>query len=40
MPELSEFVPDVHFELIPIRNLVSNQQYQRNLSLEQSTLSR
>ena len=27
-------MPDVHFELIPIRNLVSNQQYQRNLSLE------
>ena len=28
-----EFVPDVHFELIPIKDLVSNQQYQRKLSL-------
>ena len=27
-----EFVPHVHFELIPIKNLVSNQKYQRNLS--------
>ena len=27
------FVPDVHFELIPIKNLVSNQQYQRKLSM-------
>ncbi len=26
------FVPDVHFEQIPIKNLVSNQDYQRNLS--------
>ena len=26
-------IPDVSFELIPIRNLVSNQDYQRNLSL-------
>lgn len=26
------FVPAVHFELIPIKNLVSNQDYQRNLS--------
>ena len=25
------FVPKVHFELIPIKNLVSNQEYQRNL---------
>ena len=25
-------VPKVHFEQIPIRNLVSNQEYQRNLS--------
>lgn len=30
---LQQFVPNVHFELIPIRNLVSNQDYQRNLSL-------
>lgn len=27
------FVPNVHFELIPISNLVSNQEYQRKLSL-------
>lgn len=27
-----EFVPDVHFELIPIKDLVSNQQYQRKPS--------
>ena len=30
--DYSEYVPDVHFVLIPIRNLVSNQEYQRNLS--------
>ena len=29
---LNSFVPDVHFEKIPIKNLVSNQDYQRNLS--------
>ena len=29
---LNLFVPDVHFEKIPIKNLVSNQDYQRNLS--------
>ena len=23
-------IPDVHFELIPIKNLVSNQDYQRD----------
>ena len=28
------FIPDVHFELIPIKNLVSNQEYQRNLSIQ------
>ena len=28
----SPFVPNVHYELIPIKNLVSNQEYQRNLS--------
>ena len=28
----SLFVPNVHFEKIPIKNLVSNQKYQRNLS--------
>jgi len=30
--DLSQFVPNVHFEQIPIKNLVSNQAYQRNLS--------
>ena len=29
---LKQFIPEVHFELIPIRNLLSNQDYQRNLS--------
>lgn len=33
MNDLSQFVPNVHFEQIPIKNLVSNQEYQRNLSL-------
>ncbi len=28
-----EFIPRVHFELIPIKDLVSNQEYQRNLSM-------
>ena len=28
----NEFVPDVHFELIPIKMLVSNQTYQRPIS--------
>ena len=32
MEDYSQFVPNVHFELIPIRNLVSNQEYQRSLS--------
>ena len=32
MDNFDMFVPDVHFEKIPIRNLVSNQKYQRNLS--------
>ena len=32
MDELSLYVPNVHFEQIPIKNLVSNQDYQRNLS--------
>ena len=27
-----QYVPNVHFEQIPIKNLVSNQEYQRNLS--------
>lgn len=33
MADYSAFVPDVHFEKIPIKNLVSNQTYQRNLSV-------
>ena len=28
-------IPDVHFDLIPIRNLVSNQKYQRDLTRTQ-----
>ena len=32
MEQYNSFVPQVHFELIPIVNLVSNQDYQRNLS--------
>lgn len=32
MEQYNAFVPQVHFELIPIVNLVSNQDYQRNLS--------
>lgn len=31
--ELAQFVPNVHFEQIPIKNLVSNQEYQRELSI-------
>ena len=31
--DLQLFVPNVTFEQIPIKNLVSNQQYQRNLSM-------
>ena len=30
--DLMQYVPKVHFEQISIRNLVSNQEYQRNLS--------
>lgn len=33
MDELNQFVPNVHFDKIPIKNLVSNQEYQRNLSM-------
>ena len=33
MDNYSEFVPKVHFELVPIKDLVSNQEYQRNLSM-------
>lgn len=32
MDQFQNFVPNVHFEKIPIKNLVSNQEYQRNLS--------
>ncbi len=31
--DYSAFVPNVHFELIPIKDLVSNQDYQRTLSM-------
>lgn len=31
--DLDMYVPQVHYELIPIKNLVSNQDYQRNLSV-------
>ena len=31
--DLSMFVPNVHFEQIPIKDLVSNQNYQRDLSM-------
>lgn len=33
MKNFEAFVPQVHFEQIPIKNLVSNQVYQRNLSV-------
>ena len=33
MDNFDEFVPHVHFELVPIKDLVSNQDYQRNLSM-------
>lgn len=32
--ERNPYVPDVHFEQIPIKNLVSNQEYQRHLSID------
>ena len=32
MDDFSRFIPKVQFEQIPIKNLVSNQEYQRNLS--------
>ena len=32
MEDLRAFVPNVHFEQIPIKNLVSNQEYQSTLS--------
>ncbi len=33
MRDFTPFVPNVYFEQIPIKNLVSNQEYQRNLSI-------
>ena len=33
MSDIKAFVPNVYFELIPICNLVSNQEYQRSLSV-------
>lgn len=32
MNNYSPYVPNVHFELIPIRELISGQEYQRKLS--------
>ena len=34
MNDLSKYVPNVFFEQIPINNLVSSQEYQRNLSIK------
>lgn len=34
MKDYKEYVPNVHFELIPIKRLVSNQDYQRNISIQ------
>ncbi len=31
--DFMRYVPNVKYELIPIKNLVSNQDYQRNLSI-------
>lgn len=31
--EYRDFIPRVHFELVPIKDLVSNQEYQRTLSM-------
>ncbi len=33
MDDFAAFIPQVHFEQIPIKNLVANQEYQRNLSM-------
>ena len=33
MDDYRDFVPQVHFELVPIKDLVSNQEYQRSLSM-------
>lgn len=34
MKNLDKFVPNVYFEKIPIKNLVSNQNYQREISMQ------
>ena len=34
MKNLDKFVPEVYFEKIPIKNLVSNQNYQRDISMK------
>lgn len=34
MNDFSQYVPNVYFEQIPIKNLVSNQEYQRHLSIK------
>lgn len=34
MNDFSQYVPNVTFEQIPIKNLVANQEYQRNLSFK------
>jgi len=34
MDDYSMYVPKVHFELIPIKNLTSDQEYQRNVSMK------
>ena len=34
MEDYSKYVPNVIFEQIPIKNLVSSQDYQRNLSMK------
>ena len=40
MDDYSMYVPNVHYELIPIKNLVSNQEYQRVLSSNQVKICR
>ena len=35
MDDYNMYVPNVHYEIIPIKNLVSNQEYQRVLSSNQ-----
>ena len=40
MQEHNPYVPNVHFEQIPIKNLVSNQEYQRPLTCIKSIRSK